>query len=125
MQYDKSGGGKNFRKYCGISLAWWHSYKWATKYIMKVFSTDFIAPYLHFMFPSRTLNIEAMQHTNHVTYLTYIRLAYPSFKEELAIAMSRPGLTVKQRSMLRNLRDLCEYFIPVVRSVLLFSVLLC
>ena len=54
------------------------------------------------------------------TYLSYIRLAYPSFRQQLLDLLGRGDLSVRQRTYLTNLRDLCEYFIPVV-TVLLVS----
>jgi hypothetical protein len=112
--YDGSGCGVKFRKFAGVGLAWWHSYKWCTKYIMKVFANDFIVPFIHYMFPTRTVKLESMDHTNHVAYLTYIRLSYPRWKQELAEALAIPTLTVRQKTLLTNMQDLCEYFIPVV-----------
>lgn len=114
IMYDGSGCGVKFRKFAGVGLAWWHSYKWCTKYIMKVFASDFIVPFIHYMFPTRTIKLDSMDHTNHVAYLTYIRLSYPRWKGELAAALARPMLNPRQRTLLTNMKDLCEYFIPVV-----------
>ena len=41
---------KKVRECCDVSLAWWHRVKWATKMIMCVFATDFIAPLFHEFF---------------------------------------------------------------------------
>jgi hypothetical protein len=112
--YDGSGCGVKFRKFAGVGLAWWHSYKWCTKYIMKVFANDFIVPFIHYMFPTRTVKLESMDHTNHVAYLTYIRLSYPRWKGELTAALANPLLNLRQRTLLTNMQDLCEFFIPVV-----------
>ena len=105
------------RRYTGVSLAWWHSFKWCTKMIMQVFANDFIAPMFHFMFPTREYSVKKQRHTPNMVYLSYIRLAYPLFKEELAVALGQSTLAVRKKVLLQNLQSLCEYFIPAVRNV--------
>lgn len=56
-----------------------------------------------------------MKHTSITTLLTYVRLAYPSFKQYLMTSLNNPLLNVRQRSLLENLKGMCEFFIPVVR----------
>ena len=114
MMYDRSGGGVVLRRYTGLSLAWWHSYKWCTKLVMKVFADDFIAPMFHFLFPGREFNVDKSRHTANVTILSYIRLAYPSFKEQLTSTLADPSLSLRGKTLLTNLQSLCEYFIPTV-----------
>ena len=114
MMYDQSDGAKHLRTYCGLSLAWWHSYKWATKMILKVFATDFIAPLFHQLFPSNEFNVDKMGLPSHTCMLTYIRLAYPSFRTQLVEARSRGNLDIRNQTLLDNLYSLCEFFIPVV-----------
>lgn len=118
--YDQSDRAHNLRKYTGVSLAWWHSYKWATAKIMVVFGKDFIGPMFHQLFPTKEYAPTKMKLPAMTTYLSYIRLAYPSFRQQLLDLLGRGDLSVRQRTYLTNLRDLCEYFIPVV-TVLLVS----
>jgi hypothetical protein len=117
LMYDTSGAGVQLRKYMGVSLAWWHSYKWCSKRIIQVFASDFFGPMFHHLFPHTDFHPDKMSHTAITTYLSYVRLAYPAFKNRLVGAMSRSGLTERQACLLQNLSDLCEYFIPVVRAV--------
>ena len=112
--YDQSNATVQLRKYCGVSLAWWHSYKWATKMIMTVFATDFIAPLFHHLFPYNEFNVEKMSLPSHTCILTYIRLSYPSFRQQLIDAKNRGGLNIRCQTLLENLFNLCEFFIPVV-----------
>lgn len=113
--YDKSGGGVKLRKFMGVSLAWWHNYKWASNKIWSVFSVEFIAPLFHHLFPSKQFRVDKASHSQITTILSYIRLSYPSFKDKLdALMETSDMMTVRQRSLLQNLQDLCEYFIPVV-----------
>ena len=114
--YDRSGAAVHLRKYMGLSLAWWHSYKWATKKILQVFGKDLIAPMFHHLFPDREYAPDKMKLPAMTTYLSYIRLAYPSFRDELGISLSRRDLTARQSHVLQNLSDLCEFFIPAVRE---------
>ena len=119
--YDASDAGINLRRYTGVSLAWWHTFKWCTKMIMQVFANDFIAPMFHFMFPTREYSVKKQRHTPNMVYLSYIRLAYPSFKEELAAALAQNTIAVRKKVLLQNLQSLCEYFIPAVRFIVLVS----
>lgn len=112
--YDRSNCGGKLRKYTSVSLAWWHNYKWATKQIFRVFSSDIMAPLFHHLFPDRKLHVDELSLPSMVTYFNYIRLAYPAFMSNLLNAISVQDLTPRQRTILINIRDLCEFFIPVV-----------
>ena len=114
MMYDASGAGINLRRFTGASLAWWHSFKWCTKMILQVFANDFIAPMFHFMFPTREFSVKKQRHTPNMVYLSYINLAYPSFKEQLELALEDLTMAPRKRVLLTNLQSLCEYFIPAV-----------
>ena len=114
LMYDHSRCGVKLRKYMSVSLAWWHSYKWAVKRIVRVFSSDFIAPLFHHMFPDKQFHVEKISLPTMATYCTWIRLAYKDFREDLDMAMARDNLTTRQRILLTNLSDLCNVFIPVV-----------
>lgn len=119
--YDNSQCGLLLRRYMSLSLAWWHNYKWTTKMIIRVFSNDFIMPLFHHLFPDRGFAIDKVGHTALCTYLSYIRLSYPGFREQLNTALRRDGLRDSQRVLLTNLRDLCEFFIPVVIIFVIYS----
>jgi hypothetical protein len=121
--YDQSQRAAKLKMYTGVSLAWWHSYKWATTKIMQVFGKDIIGPMFHHLFPNKEFSVAKMKLPALTTYLTFIRLAYPAFKEQLHTATGRADLTVRQQTVLQNMTDLVEFFIPVVS--LLFAVLIC
>ena len=112
--YDPTGAADNLRTHTGLSLAWWHSYKWATKRIMVVYAGDFIAPYFHYMYPDKQFSPMKQSHPANCTYLSYMRLAYPYFRDQLQAALRRPLLFPRQKTILTNLLNLLEYFIPVV-----------
>ena len=114
--YDRTNCGAQLRKFMSVSLAWWHNYKWATKMICKIFSSDFFVPLYHHLFPDRQCNIAMWSHTGIVTFCNYIRLAYPAFREQLRQSLTGQ-LSTRQRVLLTNLTDLCEFFIPVVSLI--------
>ena len=114
MIYDKSGNGRRLGRYCRVSLAWWHSYKWATKKILQVFACDFFAPLFHHLFPERKFNPGSSSLSANATLLSYVRLAYPHFKAALDNALKVTTLDIQQRTILQNMFDMCNCFIPVV-----------
>ena len=78
------------------------------------------APLFHYLFPTRQFDANKCSHTAATTILSYIRLAYPGFKDPLQELLENPTTTIKQRTILQNLQHLCEYFIPVVCIFFLF-----
>jgi hypothetical protein len=112
--YEKTNAGARLRRYTFCSLAWWHSYKWATKEVVKVFSSDFLAPWFHHLWPEREFDSAKISHPARTTYLSYIRLAYPKFRVLLEKGLAKEGLTQRQRTLFTNLQDMCGFFIPVV-----------
>jgi len=125
VMYDQSQRAAKLKMYTGVSLAWWHSYKWATTKIMQVFGKDIIGPMFHHLFPNKEFSVAKMKLPALTTYLTFIRLAYPAFKEQLHTATGRADLTVRQQTVLQNMTDLVEFFIPVVSLLFAACAYLC
>ena len=123
--YDRQKSGEVFSKYVGVSLAWWHSYKWATKKIMQAFGPDFIGPLFHHIFPLKKFAPKKSKLSSNATVLSWIRLAYPSFRSALEEALSLPGIFPRAKRLLTNMQDLCQYFIPVVCFLFVLFVLKC
>ena len=113
--YDKNNAGQHLRRHVGVSLAWWHSYKWATFRICVVFGSDIIGPLFHNLFPQRSYDVKLMSFPAATSLLSYMRLAYPAVRNELNAAIAL-GSSVNKSCivLLNNMRDLMEYFIPVV-----------
>ena len=103
----------------GLSLAWWHNYKWASFRILYVFWSDFIAPFYHRLYPDQTFDIKKMSFPSVTTLLSYIRLSYPLFRADLIEQMENKTLSVRSKTLLDNLYSLCEYFIPTVTFFLI------
>ena len=125
VMYDKSGSGKTLRQYVHVSLALWHNYKWATGKILSVFGADFIAPFFHDLFPDKTIDTNNMSHSACTTLLSYMRLSYSSFRQQLINEMNSSVLSASARKNLSNLFHLFEFFIPVVSLYFLFDDFAC
>ena len=122
--YDKSNCGQHLRKYVGVSLAWWHNYKWATFRICKVFGADFIAPFFHVLFPDRCYDIQKMGLPSITTILSYIRLAYTDFRQDLLTMYNEQhSLSAGSKLLISNLFILMEYMIPAVCTYLFVCML--
>ena len=112
--YDKSNSGIHLRKYVHASLALWHNYKWASAKLLQVFGRDFIAPLFHQIFPDRSIDISSMSHSMISTLLSYMRLSFPSFRDDLKNQYENANHGSLKWTQLNNMWHLLEYFIPVV-----------
>lgn len=121
MLYDKSNAGQHLRKYVGVSLAWWHNYKWASFRIMTVFGSDFIGSCFHALFPDRAFDVSKMSFSSVCTILSYIRLSYASFQDDLSSALTG-DINMRAKQLLTNLQLMVEYFIPVVLFMCCFYI---
>ena len=105
IMYDKNNAGQHLRKHVGVSLAWWHSYKWATFRICVVFGSDFIAPLFHHLFPERAFNVKLMPFPAATAILSYTRLAYPAVRDDLKTALALGTVVAKPcMVLLQNLK---------------------
>ena len=102
-----------FREAIGLTLGWWHCYKQANLLLWRFAAPHFLGPMFHMLVPNSKIKSNPKLMTI-VTYLSYIRLAYPTFRRQLAAALIYPGVTANNKRHLSNLQTLCEYFIPVV-----------
>jgi len=121
MMYDASGCMHKFRTHTSVHLAWWHNYKWCSRKVMEIFADDFLAGVFHNLFPAHKFKINYMSHTTVSTYLSFVRLSYPIFREQLNAALANPEVEGQPKIVLTNLLYLCEYFIPVVMFVCVHS----
>jgi hypothetical protein len=100
-----------------VSLGVWHPYKQANTVLWNHFGPRFLAPFFNEIVPASNFNKKAKLVTI-VTFLTYLRLAYPSFKSELKAAIKHARELKRTTPLiLQNLSDLrmmLEFFIPVV-----------
>ena len=114
--YDPSGVGSDMRSWMVLTLGTWHPYKQANKLIWLHWDKRIFAPLFHDLIPQSNF-FQGARLVTQATYLTYVRLAYPSFKNELKEAIAsceEGGVRRVELSHLKDLQRLCEFFIPVV-----------
>ena len=94
---------------------------------MHVFSVDFIAPLFHNLFPDRSFDVKRMTVPSATAILSYIRLSYPNVRADLDSAIKMGNrILPSQMILLKNMRDMFEYFIPTVSLVVqLFIMFFC
>ena len=99
-----------------VNLGTWHVYKQANSVIWKHWAGRVFAPLFYDLIPDANFNKNATL-TTIVTFLTYVRLAYPSFRQQLEDTLCRMRVVDADPigvSQLRDLKRLLEFFIPVV-----------
>ena len=114
--YDKSDVGLAMRSWLTVTLGTWHPYKQATQVVWKHWSKRVFAPLFHDLIPNANFNPNAKLATV-ATFFTYVRLAYPHFKDQLTAARTECK-SKDDRIGVSNLSDLMrllEFFLPVVK----------
>ena len=114
--YDMSQVGKPMRSWLCVQLGTWHPYKQANQVVWQHWGPRVFAPLFHEVISDANFNKKARLATI-ACFLTYVRLAYPSFKAQLFQAydqVKRLGTNPVGVSHLRDLVKLLEFFIPVV-----------
>ena len=114
MMYDKSGGGSELRKFLSCNLAYWHSFKQATKMIWKGFANTIWARMWHRMYPGSKFNVINPSPQEAAMHMVYMARAYPVFKAELEAAITEGSADEAGKAMLLNIQFLCEFAIPAV-----------
>ena len=66
-------------------------------------------------FPDTSIDLINFNHSSATTILSYMRLSFPHFKDDLEQTMTLPSLTGRAKIDLTNLWHLLNYFIPVVQ----------
>ena len=112
--YDSTGGGKRFRKFNGVNLAWWHSFKYAAKMIWQQFANEVWGPLWHCLYPGHTYYVKTGKLGSVLVHLLYVQLAYPSVEQALDDLLERDELTLRARAFADDMRYLMRVAIPVV-----------
>ena len=113
IAYDVSGAGLLFRETFGLTLGWWHCYKQANLILWRFAGPHFLWPMFHALIPRSAIR-KTPKLVTIATFLSYVRLAYPRFRVQLAEAINNPAVTDNNKRHLINLKRLCEFFIPAV-----------
>ena len=101
-----------------VTLGLWHPYKQANSVVWSHWGPRYLAPYFHHLVPGSNFSGGARLITI-ITYFTYIRLAAPSFAQQLQDAI-KAARALRQRPLaldyLLDLRTLVFFCIPVVTA---------
>jgi hypothetical protein len=120
VAYDNSNCGKPYRKSELCILGFWHTYKQMNLMMYKCFAYPFIGALFHHLYPSTIFFEHPKRLGSIVTILSYVRLAYPLFKNDLAQAIQKlktaEFLNENALNHLLNLRAFVCFFIPAVRA---------
>lgn len=111
-----SNAGKFLRERVVSVLGFWHVYKHCTFAIWENYAVSFITGLCHELFPSAPFKLKPRHLSSAATVLSYIRLSYPNFRDELMAALRTPDLSPASKIHLINLKALCEFYIPVVHN---------
>ena len=100
-----------------VQLGTWHTYKQACTVVWRWWGPRVFAPLFHELISHANFSMSAKL-SSITRFLTIVRLAYPSFKQDLDDAIrGRSGLPDDERvamSQLRDLKKLLNFFVPVV-----------
>ena len=114
IAYDQSDGGKRIRDRIVVTLGLWHVYKHTCFAVYDRFADCFIAGCFHSLFPGGIFKRKPQYLSTIVTIFTYIRLAYPTFRQQLDNALAREDVSDSSKQHLINMKSLCEFYIPAV-----------
>ena len=108
------------RQWLSVQLGTWHTYNQANTVIWSHWGPRIFAPLFNELIPNSNFNRKARLPTV-ALFLSYARLAYPSFRKQLDEAMKTVSARNMDReglSQLRDIKKLLQFFIPVVRYLL-------
>jgi hypothetical protein len=118
MIYSKNAAMAGTRSWFAPSLGCWHSYKQGNIQVFRAFRHEFLAQ-LHFeMFPAQPWFANLARLPKLVLLFSWIRLAYPAFRQNLKDAITQMRLNEESTKAgyvhLKNLEFMCEWCIPLV-----------
>ena len=113
--YDRSGVAAPMKQYFSMTLGVWHPRKQASILLWRRFRPLLIGKLFHCLHPGSNCYRDAK--LTQITFvLSAIRLAYPSIRDDLGKVIADVNrVSLQQRVAARNIQDMCEFFIPVVR----------
>jgi hypothetical protein len=117
--YDPSKAGSDLRHRAAAVLGFWHPLKQMMLLLWRRFASCFFAPLLHSLVPGSRFHEKPQLVKLHAVF-TYLRLAYPSIRERLHSLREDKTLSVASRSLVINLIDVFEFYIPMVCFSLYF-----
>jgi len=108
-----------YRTNFAVVLGTWHPYKVANESLFFAFLPSFLGRAYHAIFPQMKVvgNPQLVHLENFVNILS---CAYPTFRPNLIDLVRRTAPNSPFLSVVQNLYDLFEVFLPIVSSVLIF-----
>ena len=117
--YDITNGGATFRKFNGINLAWWHSYKHVSLKVWDIFARDYLAPWWHRLYPGGQFHCKPSSFASVRTHMVMLSLAYPHIKPRLEKALQQASIIKRFKVALSDLEFLFEFALPTVPSLVI------
>ena len=114
LAYNTTGGGRLWRKFNSINLAWWHTVKHASFKIWKEFSQRLLAPWWHEMYPNGQFHVKPSSYPNVQAHLLLLHMSYPKLKWRIQQTMLGEDMQPRYKTFLADLVFLFEFAIPTV-----------
>ena len=124
--YDLSDVGKPMRQWMVVQLGTWHTYKQANTVVWSHWGSRVFGPLFNELVSNANFNRKARLSTI-VRFFTIVRLAYPFFRTALDGALKKlkqDNTNPTATSILRDLKKLLVFFIPVVSPCVWFKMTL-
>jgi hypothetical protein len=99
-----------------IVLGLWHPLKQLMLLTWKRHAAFFFAPLLHALVPGSRYHEKPKLVKLHAIF-TYLRLAYPSVRENLRLVVSDERVNLAGRSLAEDLLDLFEFYVILVHEL--------
>ena len=119
LMYFNSEPTKKLRRTVCLGLELWHSYKMASMLIYRKHTLAVFAPLFHHLCPGNTYKYKQASKSMlkmHYSF-TCLRLAFDKdMEKKFAAVHANPQVLDHQKDVLRVLRDLIRFYIPVVRT---------
>lgn len=112
--YDSSNAGEPYRREISCNLSVWHSYHMAVRLVYRMHADVVFGPLFHAVCPGQKFFTKPKYKLVIEQYFTALRLVYPKHRAALEQAIDSRDTKDNMRDLMVILRDLCEFFIPVV-----------
>jgi hypothetical protein len=112
--YDASDGGKQLRKYCGVNLAWWHTFKHVSLLLWRKFAATVWAPLFHDLFPGTQFFADNKNLSAVLGLFQCMQLAYSSLFAQVREDVADLRIRKERREALREILFVCDFAIPTV-----------
>jgi hypothetical protein len=124
MFYDESDGARKFREVTASGLEFWHTFKMAYFLVFRSFADSIFAPLFHYTCPAHIFFLHPKRLIQVQEACLRLQLAYwqPDIQKSMGELLNmkdadtpkKQQALVAQRQIALNLKDLMEWFLPVV-----------